>query len=105
MYKLRCFCVHGSTVENSIVSIGDAGLDTINAMMCHGGEIIRFDNICAIKDGASIRSVTTEWAGGNKVAVIVVKATVINGVEFNSDIFHLMRQKAINSAMQKANWQ
>lgn len=105
MYELRCFCVHGSTVENSIVSIGDAGLDTINSMMCHGGEIIRFDNICAIKDGASIRSVTTEWAGGNKVAVIVVKATVVDGIEFSSESFHLMRQKAFDAAMLKANWQ
>ena len=105
MYELRCFCVSGSSVEDSVVSIGDAGLDTINSMMCHGGELIRFDNICAIKDGVSIRSVTTEYVGRNKVAIIVVKATVIDGIEFDSDIFHLMRQKALNAAMLKANWQ
>ena len=105
MYELRCFCVHGSTVENSIVSVGDAGIDTINSMMCHGGELIRFDNICAIKEGSSIRSVTSEWVGGNKVALIVVKATVVDGIEFTSDKFHLMRQKALDAAMLKANWQ
>lgn len=105
MYELRCFCVHGSTVENSIVSVGDAGLDTINSMMCHGGELVQFDNICAIKDGASIRSVTAEYVGRNKVAIIVVKATVVDGIEFSSNTFHLMRQKAFDAAMLKANWE
>ena len=105
MYELRCFCVHGSTVENSIVSIGDAGLDTINSMMCGLGEFVHFNCVGAIYENGIYRSVTAEFVGKNRVAIIVVKATVINGVEFNSDIFHLMRQKAINSAMQKANWQ
>lgn len=105
MYELRCFCVHGSTVENSIVSIGDAGLDAINSMMCHGGELVQFDNIYAIKDCSSIRSVTTEYIGRNKVAIIVVKATIVDGIEFTSDTFHLMRQKAFDAAMLKANWQ
>ncbi len=105
MYELRCFCVHGSTVENSIVSVGDAGLDTINSMMCHGGELVQFDNIYAIKYGLLIRSVTTEYIGRNKVAIIVVKAAVVDGIEFTSDAFHLMRQKALDAATLKANWQ
>ena len=105
MYELRCFCVHGSTVENSIVSIGDAGLDTINSMMCHGGELVHFNYVGAIYENGIYRSVTAEFVGKNRVAIIVVRIISPDKSDDDVNVFNKMRQKAFDAAMLKANWQ
>ena len=105
MYELRCFCVHGSTVENSIVSVGDAGLDTINSMMCGLGEFVHFNCVGAIYENGIYRSVTAEFVGKNRVAIIVVRMISPDKSDDDVNVFNKMRQKAFDAAMLKANWQ
>ena len=105
MYELRCFCVSGSSVEDSVVTIGDAGLDTINSMMCGLGEFVHFNCVGAIYENGIYRSVTAEFVGKNRVAIIVVRMISQDKSDDDVNVFNKMRQKAFDAAMLKANWQ